>query len=540
MTQPTEPAPVMEVPWRDLANCAWVAAWGLQRYRQARANRDDNGAHQYARHVHAARDALSRATGQAPRNDLPRPLDRSMFEQASEIARRAEQRWARVVSTRSFDPDAPEGQWATVGEVPEIGPVGWRTYDRREAEAVRQMILTADTRHLDVFAVTSEPINLDRRDLRAAEAYRGEYPTLVASMNRADVRDRSIARYLRGSAGAESELETAIGRHFDDLDQPTEAEALQDRLYAQPTTEQPSVAVGAEPSTETAASAQQAAEPVAVRATLPGPAGREYPLFDPRAAMQLYPAPDRRFGGLQAAEYRADNGALLPGDEAFRDLVHAIPSWNPGDAEHRRFAAELYGQNDEVDAALRNQFPGLDLAMRAHAAAQRAAVEQGNEQTAGRRATEREQDAAVNRSSAQQLPIGNRFDPNNWEHQQEAERLLDEAGLAGRQRAIAKAALFPDGRDPQAADDQAGVDEQAAQVERAREAESSGSKRQAQTELAAQSVVPNGSARTKHTLRMTGDLSGDLNGSPATTAPRRPTAPTQPAPGPAQRTAPRR
>lgn len=468
MTQAEEP-PGLALPaykMQELAQLVWLATAAMRRYQQHRENRDRDQQRRAAREVLAAKDAIRGATGDpaAATDEVPRPIDSHLFEQANQLATQQAERSAQVVSL------APLGRstWAVTGEVPGVGRVGSEVATQAQAEAVREMILTAPASELGAFSLAPEQTTLERRYLREDERarVREEYPAMVREMNPDQPQDRALARNL---LGRDQRLDEAIVARFGSglTGEAAAAEAEQARQQEQAATALAAAPVetpvpGAEvPQTGPAESPVPAPPepqaPPVVRESLPGPAGRRYNRIDVNEAMRLYPEPDPSQQGM-TAEYRDSTGRLLDPEEYHRDLVDAIPSWDPTNAEHRRFAAELYGQDEAVDAALRNRFEGIDTAMRAHAQ-RRAAVARQEAEAEGRAAVEHEQDAARNAE------------------------VVDDPVTAADEKAEAEV--------------EQGQDEHDAQVERARQAAANGTARQAGTENAGVALAPPRGAKAR-------------------------------------------
>lgn len=445
MTQAEEP-PGLGLPaykMQELAQLVWLTTAAMRRYQQHRDNRERDQERRAAREVLAAKDAIRGVTGDrsAATDEVPRPLDTALFDQANRLATEQTQRSAQVVSL------APLGRstWAVTGEVPGVGRVGCEVASQPQAEAVRQMILTAPVSELGEFSLAAKQTTLESRYAKENEQarVREEYPAMVREMDPDQPQNQALARNLRGRNQG---LDEAIVARFGNLSP----------------AEQPAAAASAEqtPQVEQAAAASEAPEAQAapvVRESLPGPAGRRYNRIDVAEAMRLYPEPDPRQRGL-SAEYRDSTGRLLDREDYTRDLVDAIPSWDPANAEHRRFAAELYGQDEAVDTALRNQFVGIDTAMRAHA--QRRGEVAGQEaRVNGRRALEHEQDADRNATVA------------------------DAPETAVDEQAVAEA--------------EQGQDLHDAAADRARQAQAKGTKKQAATANAGVALSPSRGAQSR-------------------------------------------
>lgn len=446
MTQAEEP-PGLGLPaykMQELAQLVWLATAAMRRYQQHRDNREREQERRAARDVMAARDAIRGATGDAAAatDEVPRPLDTALFDQANRLATEQTQRSAQVVSL------APLGRstWAVTGEVPGVGRVGCEVASQAQAEAVREMILTAPASELGEFSLQAEQPALDRRYAKDAEQarVREEYPAMVREMNPDQLQNQILARNLRGrDQGLDAAISARFGNRVTDEQAAAALSAVQERQQEQ--------------ANAAATEASEAESVSVVRESLPGPAGRRYNRIDIAEAMRLYPEPDPQQRGL-AAEYRDSTGRLLDREEYTRDLVDAIPSWDPANAEHRRFAAELYGQDEAVDTALRNQFEGIDTAMRAHA--QRRGEVAGQEaRVRGRRALEHEQDADRNATVA------------------------DAPETAVDEKAVAEA--------------EQGQDLHDAAAERARQAQETGTKKQAATAGAGVALSPSRDAQAR-------------------------------------------
>lgn len=411
---------------QELAYLVRAVATGLQAYQNYSTRREQERA---AREVHAAKDALRRAEGSesAASEDIPRPLTPETWQQAEQLTVAETQRTAHVVSLQ----EAGRSTWAVHGSVPELGRVGMETATRAQAEQVRDMILSPNTstEQLAPLVVQQEQPQLSRRDRGQGghERARETYADMVRSMDPSATMDRAVARNLRG---LDPELNRVISEQFaeHDLDTPTEAEqqaarAGEDQQGSQTaeaaqSTESASAAgsegqaasgsdpAAADPATDPAVGTAGAGDPAAaatgsdpgadpaagtgaggagdpaaatggeaphrpvVRQSLPGAGTNVYAEVDLAQAMRMYPQPDP--DAADQLQYRSwPDGQLLSRTERDRDLVTAIPNWDPDNAEHRRVAANLYAQaqrdgTTDMQLALEDRFPGVRTAVQGH------------------------------------------------------------------------------------------------------------------------------------------------------------------------------
>jgi hypothetical protein len=222
MTSPDYP--VLALPGYELYQLAHLATFvadGLARYRRA-GTRDER--RQAARHVHAGRVALARATGlpETAAGPLPRPLDAGAYVAAQRLLSGANGREATVLALASLGRQS----WGVVGFVPGIGPVGAEVADHETAGALREHLLSAPIGDISCWSVTREPsrLGLDRWG-SADEA------GVVAGLDPGLEQHRQVARRLRGLS---PEVDQAIAERFAgvELDERRDARAAADATRA--------------------------------------------------------------------------------------------------------------------------------------------------------------------------------------------------------------------------------------------------------------------------------------------------------------------
>lgn len=364
MAQAEEPPTLTIPPWKiqELAQLVWFSSVALRRYQQARDTKNREKEREEADRVRAGRRALGEATGDpdAATRNVPRPLDQETFEEAKKLVTGAQQRDADVVWFPARE------TWMVTGEVPGVGPVGVEVASQEQAEAARQMILTAPAGEVaEAFGLVGSQAELadgyNRADSLAAAQDR--YPDLVAAMDPNNARDRAVARNLLtlGDQNITSAVTTKFG---DDIT--TEAAtwnaAATAAQYADP--EQPQ-----EASSDTPAPVSDQVN--ALRVTLKDGSGTAQ-LIDAEAAMALYPLPEST--REPQLEVRDANNNLVE-DPALQEqaLIETINGMDPNNSEDRTQAVGLYNwYSPDVDKALHDRFPGLRSAIAAHSANQAA------------------------------------------------------------------------------------------------------------------------------------------------------------------------
>lgn len=363
MAQAEEPPTLTIPPWKiqELAQLVWISSVALRRYQQARDTKNREKEREEADRVRAGRRALGEATGDpdAATRNVPRPLDQDTFEAAKKLVTGAQQREADVVWFPARE------TWMVTGEVPGVGPVGVEVASQEQAEAARQMILTAPAGEVaEAFGLVNSQAELadgyNRADSLAAAQDR--YPDLVAAMNPNDARDRAVARNLL-TLGDQNITRAVTTKFGDDI--ATEAAtwnaAATAAQYAEPE----------QPRESNDAPAPVSDQVNALRVTLKDGSGTAQ-LIDAEAAMALYPVPESP--REPQLEVRDANNNLIE-DPALQEqaLIETINGMDPNNSEDRTQAVGLYNWfGPDVDKALHDRFPGLRSATAAHSANQAA------------------------------------------------------------------------------------------------------------------------------------------------------------------------
>lgn len=387
MTQASgEDAPDLSLPgWKvqELASLVWISVGAMQRYRHRQASRDRAGADQAARDARAGQDALRTATGDdtAAGGDVPRPLDPQRYEQAREMASRQQDRWAEATPLYAVGQD----RWAVVGEIPGVGRVGCEVATQQQAEATRQLLLTAPSDQLGEFAVTQEQPAFASRHTREHSLHqaREQYADLVGELDPNNQRHQALARNLLGqhSSAVNSAVLNTFGEQVRTAPEATEDFAAGARGSSAP----------AASTALTAAVQQLPPSAQSVESIAPAAVGNGAPQQGEAAAMpmaQVPPAVAERLGDgthridvQQAAQYypnptqltapvlevRTPDGVREPTNDEL--IASTIPSLDPGSEQDRATAVSLWGQRGrQVDDALAQRYPGLRQAMDHHGA----------------------------------------------------------------------------------------------------------------------------------------------------------------------------
>ncbi|MBA8827767.1 hypothetical protein FHX42_005174 [Saccharopolyspora lacisalsi] len=394
MSQPDEP-PTLALrsdKMQEIAMLTMFATRGLKRLQRHLQNRDSSRAWKAARDVQAGKDGLKRASGDqdAATDEVPRPMDEGLFQQAAELATQESE---RVINQPVSLERLGRSTWAVTGTIPTIGDVGIEVASQQQAQAMYEHMRTAPAEELGSLALTSEPIVPERRFTREAEQerLRQDYTDLVATLDNSE-ESKALARHLRD--GADEELRQRIHSRFgDSLDTPPPAPAPPTPAPAAQSESSTATAAEHGAAEEAAGAAEQPAEAPSIGTTVTGPDGSRATVVSQEEAMQLYPEPGQNTG----IEIRDADGNLRPLTDD--DGVSFVQGLDYTQESHRKMGSALYGTGDDkLNEALKQQFPGLETAMNGYAE-QREAALAAQQQTQSGNAHEQQKEQAQNAST---------------------------------------------------------------------------------------------------------------------------------------------
>ncbi|MHA6622895.1 hypothetical protein [Pseudonocardia sp. DLS-67] len=182
--------PLMTLPSYELYQLAHIATFladALARHRRAAQRPEREAATRDIAGGHAAFDEAVGADRATPAGELPRTIDVATYKSAREMVEQGP-RQADVVSL------APTGrsEWAIVGHVPGIGPVGGLVPNEPIANALRQHLLTQPVSDLVAWAVTDKPSRVPKLPRQV------DLAAFVENLDSQSPRARAVARSLRG------------------------------------------------------------------------------------------------------------------------------------------------------------------------------------------------------------------------------------------------------------------------------------------------------------------------------------------------------
>lgn len=210
-----EPYPTLTIPSHQLYEIAHLATYiagALSRRRQALENGQRIEARAAARDVHLGRQAMAAATADpsAATSSLPRPIDTATYELAERLHETSTHRRADVVSLVSQG----RGSWAVTGFVPGVGKVGAEVAHYQQAAAIKEHFLTQPADLLTDWAVTSQPLLLDRAAVRDRQSLLVEASQAARDLDPANPQHIALAKHLRHGGP----LDSAIRERFRGVD----------------------------------------------------------------------------------------------------------------------------------------------------------------------------------------------------------------------------------------------------------------------------------------------------------------------------------